>query len=90
VNKQFLATVVRRDKPKTFFLIKPFYCSCTHYCTPSAFLQAVNNIPVPHFSRKNIPERQKEYNQLRGIIPENRIRCKTNFFKNFANPAGCI
>ena len=37
MNEQIIAGVVRGDKSKTFFPVKPFYCTCTHYCTPLAF-----------------------------------------------------
>jgi hypothetical protein len=30
MDEQILASVVRAYKSKTFFPIKPFYCTCTH------------------------------------------------------------
>jgi len=35
VDEQILAAVIRRDKSKALFSIKPFYCTCAHYiCSP--------------------------------------------------------
>jgi len=36
MNEQVLTAGVGADEPKTFLLVKPFYCTCTHYCTPLA------------------------------------------------------
>ena len=36
MNEQILAGVVGSDKSKTFASVKPFYCTCTHFCAPLA------------------------------------------------------
>ncbi len=50
VHKQVVATLIGRDKSKAFSLIKPFYCTCTHYCTPLALQAAINQLPVSRIS----------------------------------------
>ena len=79
MNKQIIAAVIRLDKPKTFLLIKPFYCTGTHYCTPSARCQAANKTAVPQTHYRNIPERQYKYSQLAIIIPEIRFIVNQKF-----------
>ena len=31
MNEQVIARAIGGDKPKAFFPVKPFYCTCTHY-----------------------------------------------------------
>lgn len=42
VHKNIVTAVVRSDKSEAFLPTKPFYCTCTHYCTPLALQLAVN------------------------------------------------
>ena len=37
MNEQILIAVIGRDESVSFFLVKPFYCTCTHYLSPLAF-----------------------------------------------------
>jgi len=37
MNEQILAGIIGGDKSKTFASVKPFYCTCAHYCAPLAF-----------------------------------------------------
>jgi hypothetical protein len=36
VNKQVITAGIWGYKSKAFFPVKPFYCTCTHFCTPLA------------------------------------------------------
>ena len=36
MNEQIFTAVIGSDKSKAFFPIKPFYCTCTHFCAPLA------------------------------------------------------
>ena len=36
MNEQILAAIVWSDKSEAFFPVKPFYCTCTHFCAPLA------------------------------------------------------
>jgi hypothetical protein len=36
MNEQILAALVWSDKSEAFFPVKPFYCTCTHFCAPLA------------------------------------------------------
>jgi len=36
MNEQVITGVIGGDKPEAFSLVKPFYCTCTHFCAPSA------------------------------------------------------
>jgi hypothetical protein len=37
MNEQIIAAIIWHDKSKAFVPVKPFYCTCTHYCAPLAF-----------------------------------------------------
>ena len=37
MNEQVITAAVRTDKSKALLPIEPFYYTCTHYITPSAF-----------------------------------------------------
>ena len=46
VDEQVISALVGGDKSEALFLAKPFYCTCTHYFTPSAFNNGHKKKPV--------------------------------------------
>jgi hypothetical protein len=52
MDEQIVAAIIRGDKSKSLFRVKPFYYTCTHLRTPSAFQGAVKF--VSHIFLKRI------------------------------------
>lgn len=53
MNEKIISAIIRNDKTKPFFLVKPLYCTCTHNTTPSA--ARPNTYYISHFYQREHP-----------------------------------